>query len=82
MVNPFAAAFPCETQFSSSTGLTKRELIAAMVMQGLAANPGGPWQANNQNGWALANCTLEDFAEVCTDAANALLAELAKDGAA
>ena len=61
-----------------SLGLTKRELFAAMAMQGLASNPGGPWQANSLNGWALANCKLEDIAEVCTQAADALLAELAK----
>lgn len=57
-------------------GLTKREMIAAMVMQGLAANNGGPWQANGDNGWALTNCTLAEVAEVCTDAADELIKRL------
>jgi len=50
-------------------GLTKRELFAAMVMQGLAADP---------------SCTGEAsaYAGVAVKWADALLAELAKDGAA
>lgn len=45
-------------------GLTKRELIAAMAMQGFAANPQG-----------------NDIARAAVRWADALLAELAKDGA-
>jgi hypothetical protein len=63
----------------SSGGLTKREAFAMAAMQGLAANPGGPWQANASNGWALTNCSLADVAEVAVQAADALLAELAKE---
>lgn len=67
---------------SDYPGLTKREMFAAMVMAGLAANPGGPWQSNAQNGWGLVNCLMEDVAFTATTAADALLAELAKGGAA
>jgi hypothetical protein len=34
------AAYPLMGKISASAGLTKRELIAAMAMQGLLANPG------------------------------------------
>lgn len=54
---------------SPADGLTKRELFAAMVMQGLAADP---------------NCTQEAaaIASLAVAWSDALLAELAKDGAA
>ena len=55
-----------------SRGLTKRELFAAMAMQGLSSNP--------------AMCTMSDgpasaIAQWAVQHADALLAELAKDGA-
>lgn len=55
---------PTEPDF----GLTKRELIAAMAMQGLASDP---------------NCTgnVQSVAECAVKWADCLLAELAKDGA-
>lgn len=51
-----------------SAGLTKRELIAAMAMQGFASDP---------------NCTgnVQSVAECAVKWADCLLAELAKDGA-
>ncbi|WP_186056528.1 hypothetical protein [Burkholderia gladioli] len=39
--------------------------FAAKAMQGLSANPGGPFQANDRYGWGLVNCTLY---QVCEDA--------------
>jgi hypothetical protein len=62
-------------------GLTKRELFAAMAMQGLLSNAGGPYQASEQSGWRIVNCTQKQVAQECVDMADALLAELAKDGA-
>jgi hypothetical protein len=59
-------------------GLTKRELFAAMAMQGLLANPGGPIQQNDSTGWGLTNVTWDQVAGVAGRAADALLAELAK----
>lgn len=62
-------------------GLTKRELFAAMAMQGLLSNAGGPYQASEQSGWRIVNCTQKQVAQECVDMADALIAELAKDGA-
>lgn len=59
-------------------GMSLRDYLAGKVLQGLAANPGGPWQANSINGWALANCTLADVVEVAYQAADAALVERAK----
>lgn len=61
-------------------GITKRELFAAMAMQGLLSNAGGPYQASKQSGWRIVNCTQKQVAQECVDMADALLAELAKDG--
>ena len=54
-------------------GLTKRELIAAMAMQGIRANAGWIDRAAFDSA-AVASQAVHD--------ADALLAELAKDGAA
>lgn len=55
---------------SEQLGLTKRELFAAMAMQGISANPNFFGTLFQQNPRAAA-----DYA---VDAADALLAELAK----
>ena len=57
-------------------GLTKRELFAAMAMQGLLANPEGPYQANNRSGWGLVNCTQQNIADESVSMADALLSIL------
>ena len=81
-----APAYPHLAQSSNSyeavqhCGLTKRELFAAMAMQGLLSNAGGPYQASEQSGWRIVNCTQKQVAQECVDMADALLAELAKDG--
>lgn len=59
-------------------GLTKRELFAAMAMQGLMANPGGPYQASVSSGWVRVNCTQKQIAQECADMADALLAALSE----
>lgn len=82
MSNGNEPAYPCIGAPGAAQdfgGLTKREAFAMAIFQGLAANPGGPWQANASNGWALANCSLSDVAEVALDAADALIEALAKD---
>jgi hypothetical protein len=61
-----------------SFGLTKREMFAAMAMQGLLSNSGGPIQANGMTGWGLTNVTHDQVAAVAARFADALLAELAK----
>lgn len=60
-------------------GLSKRELFAAMAMQGLLANPGGPIQANGMSGWALCNCTEDDVVGTSLSLADALIAALNKE---
>ena len=59
-------AFPVGT----ATGLTKRELFAAMAMQGYLANPN-----------VDPDTAVKAYAQHSVTYADALLAELAKDGA-
>lgn len=79
-------AFPCQNPHYDGNwdkepnmfGMTLRDYLAGKVLQGLAANPGGPWQANAMNGWALVNCTLAEVVEVAYQTADAALVERAK----
>ena len=41
----------------SSAGMTMRDYFAGQALQGLCANPGGPFQANPMSGWGFVNCT-------------------------
>ncbi len=41
--------------------------IAAMLMQGLLANPGGPIQANGASGWGWTNCKYQDVVDMTYD---------------
>jgi hypothetical protein len=50
-----------------------RDVLAKAAMQGLCANPGGPFQANGHNGWAIVNCTVDDIANTAYDIADAML---------
>lgn len=61
-------------------GLTKREHFAAMAMQGLCANPGGPIQANGMSGWGLCNCTMDQIGELAASLADSTLRALAAGG--
>ena len=59
-------------------GMSLRDYLAGKVLQGLATNPGGPFQANTMSGWGLVNCTLADVVAVAYKAADAALVERAK----
>lgn len=58
-------------------GMTPRDWLAGMVLQGLLANPGGPIQANGMTGWGFTNCQPDQVAELAVDIAEATLAMLA-----
>jgi hypothetical protein len=60
------AAYPLMGKISASAGLTKRELFAAMAMQGLLSN-------NTQEGY------WHEFAKRAVDAADALIEALDDD---
>jgi len=69
--NKEAAAFPVHADTITRTGLTKRELIASMAMQGLmAVNEKGDFDTNDA-------CIVE-AAKLAVFAADALLKELEK----
>ncbi|MGE8279068.1 MAG: hypothetical protein ACN6O2_01415 [Stenotrophomonas sp.] len=73
-------AYPWGEHGTALGGLTKRELIAAMALQGLLSNPGGPVQANNVSGWqSTTNCSRGDVVNESVQFADALLAELTKE---
>lgn len=74
---PNALAAPTNDGFLSTSGLTKRELFAAMCLQGILANPGGPVQASSHSGWrSTTNCSREQVVMEASLYADALLAEL------
>jgi hypothetical protein len=79
MSNPNHTAFPLACNYGAGDevtyGLNKREYFAAMAMQGLLSNPGGPIQANGSTGWGLTNVTWDQVASVAWRAADALLDE-------
>ena len=54
-------------------GMTLRDYYAAKALQGLCANPGGPFQANGMSGWSMTNCSEGDIARLCHDLADAML---------
>ncbi|MEN5115883.1 hypothetical protein ABE488_00900 [Luteimonas sp. TWI662] len=64
------AAYPHDASKCRDTGLTKRELFAAMAMQGLLAKHGDD------------DYPTDSLARYSVAHADCLLAELAKDGAA
>ena len=64
--------------YAVSEGMSLRDYFAGKAIQGLAANPGGPWQANPTNGWALTNCKLDEVTEVAYQIADSMLNERAK----
>lgn len=79
--NDPAYPVPNSANVNGQEGLTKRELLAAMAMQGMLANPGGPVQASSNSGWqSTTNCNRGDVANEAVQFADALIAELAKDG--
>lgn len=50
-----------------------RDTFAAAALMGLCGNPGGPFQANDLNGWALVNCDANDLAIQSWTIADAML---------
>lgn len=63
---------------SDFNGMSLRDYLAGKVLQGLCANPGGPFQASDRSGWELVNCTLADVVEIAYKAADAALVGRAK----
>lgn len=57
----------------SGPGMTLRDYFAAKALQGLCANPGGPFQVNDMSGWAIVNCELDDIAKESYKLADAML---------
>lgn len=57
----------------SGPGMTLRDYFAAKALQGLCANPGGPFQHNDMSGWAIVNCELDDIANESYKLADAML---------
>jgi hypothetical protein len=74
-------AFPFEeksgdgTHYHSHSGMTMRNYFAAKALAGLCANPGGPFQRNDQSGWGLVNCDEGAIARACYLLADAMLKE-------
>lgn len=61
------------SDWQSESGMTLRDYFAAKALQGLCANPGGPFQANDMSGWAIVNCELDDIANESYKLADAML---------
>ena len=52
--------------------MSERDHMALDILNGLCSNPGGPFQANDYNGWGLVNCTVEDVARLSYQLADAM----------
>lgn len=59
----------------ASGGMTMRQYYKAAVMQGLCANPGGPFQSNSLSGWALVNSSFHQLSIEAGELADAMLVE-------
>lgn len=59
--------------FSIELAPGKTADFGGMTLQGLCANPGGPFQANDMSGWAIVNCELDDIAKESYKLADAML---------
>lgn len=76
--NDGGRAFPFEggenNGIQPSRGMSLRDYFAAKALQGLCANPGGPFQQSDQCGWTIVNCTVSQIAEEAYGLADAMLA--------
>ncbi len=75
-INDGGPAFPLSRESSISKnyeGMTLRDYFAAKALQGLCANPGGPFQACDQSGWRIVNCTFDQIADEAYGMADAML---------
>ena len=90
-INDGGNAFPCDPFMASepgtvakakrlAEGMSLRDHFAGLALQGLCANPGGPYQANGMNGWSIVNCTYDDLAGHAYELADAMIR--ARDGGA
>ena len=88
-INDGGAAFPHPTEGSYANpeqganwipqiGMSMRDYVAAVSLQGLLANPGGPIQRNGTNGWNFVNCLEGDVCKLSFIIADAWIA--ARDG--
>jgi hypothetical protein len=82
-INDGGPAFPApdkgESDYGSNnrgaySGMSLRDHFAANALQGLCANPGAAFQANDHSGWGLVNCTDADLAALSYRIADAMLA--------
>ena len=77
-IDPNQPAYPSPRDYTNPAddGITIRAHIATQLMAGILANPGGPIQHNERNGWDLVNCTSRQIAATACGLADALIAEL------
>lgn len=61
--------------------LSLREHMAGLALQGLCANPGGPFQRDEASGWALTNCNEDNVALTAIAMADATIRQLEKAAA-
>ena len=54
-------------------GMSLRDWFAGRALAGLCANPGGPYQANEHDGWQIVNCMPINVAEEAYYLADAML---------
>ena len=66
--------------YGNQPGMTRRQWLAGLAMSGLCANPGGPYQANDVNGWGTVNCTVSQIAGEAYGIADAMLEFEEKEG--
>ncbi|MDX3877639.1 hypothetical protein [Achromobacter denitrificans] len=73
-INDGGPAFPRDERHLGHNGMTLRDYFAAKALAGLCANPGGPFQACDQSGWRIVNCTFAQIADEAYGLADSMLA--------
>lgn len=70
----------CRSRFDSGYGgMSLRDAFAIAALQGLCANPGGPFQQNGYSGWGIVNCTTDQIAEEAYGLADAMIRARTQD---
>lgn len=72
--DPGRAQSAKQREVLTDTGMTLRDYFAAKALAGLCANPGGPFQACDQSGWRIVNCTFAQIADEAYGLADSMLA--------
>jgi hypothetical protein len=67
-------AFPLHLHMQGAEGMTLRDYFAAMALQGLCANPNGPYSETNPLVCGPDNRSTLDVAQESYDLADAMLA--------